>query len=71
MPKGRVMVNCGGIDGTPDLNNGTVHPNSISTDDSWVQNLTIQALSEAFPGQVGAIPLIHFELYLFDFHPCI
>ncbi|KAK9937295.1 hypothetical protein M0R45_014095 [Rubus argutus] len=53
MPKGRLMVNCGGIDGTPDLNNGTVHPNSISTDDSWVQNLTIQALSEAFPGQVS------------------
>lgn len=60
------MVNCGGIDGT-DVNNGIVHPNN--TDDSWVYNPAIKALSEAFPGQVGPITLIHFELYIFDFHP--
>ncbi|XP_062016030.1 uncharacterized protein LOC133732483 [Rosa rugosa] len=50
MPKGRLMVNCGGIDGT-DVNNGIVHPNN--TDDSWVYNPAIKALSEAFPGQVS------------------
>lgn len=68
MPEGRLMVNCGGIDCASDVNNGTVNPTNTSTDGSWVNNPAIKALSEAFPGQVGPITLIHFELYIFDFH---
>lgn len=47
MPNGRFMVNCGGIDETPHV---AVHPKSV--DGAWVQNSTVRALSEAFPGRV-------------------
>ncbi|KAB2636970.1 hypothetical protein D8674_027504 [Pyrus ussuriensis x Pyrus communis] len=52
-PYGRLMVNCGGIDEPSDVRDGTAHPKNISTDDSWLPNSTIQALSKAFPGQVS------------------
>ncbi|CAB4276889.1 unnamed protein product [Prunus armeniaca] len=53
MPNGRLMVNCGGVDGASDVRDGTAHPKNISSDDSWLQNSTIKALSKAFPGQVS------------------
>ncbi|MBA0793298.1 hypothetical protein Gohar_017715 [Gossypium harknessii] len=47
MPGGRLMVNCGGV--SESSLDGTVqHP---SIDDIWMQNSTIKALAEAFPGQ--------------------
>ncbi|XP_050223066.1 uncharacterized protein LOC126673121 [Mercurialis annua] len=42
MPNGRFMVNCGGISEKPDNADGT-----------WMENPTVKALSEAFPGQVN------------------
>ncbi|CAN6689145.1 unnamed protein product [Malus baccata var. baccata] len=35
------------------LQEEAAHPKHISTDDSWLQNSTIKALSKAFPGQVS------------------
>ncbi|KAM1454966.1 hypothetical protein EV1_004341 [Malus domestica] len=53
MPNGRLMVNCGGINEASDVRKEAAHPKHISTDDSWLQNSTIKALSKAFPGQVS------------------
>ncbi|XP_009368589.2 uncharacterized protein LOC103958090 isoform X2 [Pyrus x bretschneideri] len=53
MPNGRLMVNCGGIDEASDVRKEAAHPKHISTDESWLQNSTIKALSKAFPGQVS------------------
>lgn len=58
MPNGRLMVNCGGVDGASDVRDGTAHPKNTSSDDSWLQNSTIKALSKAFPGQVGPVCLL-------------
>lgn len=48
MPQGRIMVNCGGahaeVSGSGD---GTANMNG-----SWIQNSTIKALCQAFPGKV-------------------
>ncbi|XP_052209819.1 uncharacterized protein LOC127813102 [Diospyros lotus] len=50
MPNGRIMVNCGAAnDGT----SNSVPPEVSSIDDTWVQNSTIRALCQAFPGQVN------------------
>ncbi|KAJ0016746.1 hypothetical protein Pint_11686 [Pistacia integerrima] len=46
MPDGRFMVNCGGIGEASE----TSQPESV--DDTWLQNSTIKALSESFPGEV-------------------
>ncbi|XP_031287797.1 uncharacterized protein LOC116146527 isoform X1 [Pistacia vera] len=46
MPDGRFMVNCGGIGEASE----TSQPES--EDDTWLQNSTIKALSESFPGEV-------------------
>lgn len=46
MPDGRFMVNCGGIGEASEKS----QPESV--DDTWVQNSTIKALSESFPGAV-------------------
>ncbi|KAA3465261.1 S-adenosyl-L-methionine-dependent methyltransferases superfamily protein isoform 1 [Gossypium australe] len=48
MPGGRLMVNCGGVSESS-LDGKVQHP---SIDDIWMQNSTIKALAEAFPGQV-------------------
>ncbi|PPS05658.1 hypothetical protein GOBAR_AA14996 [Gossypium barbadense] len=48
MPGGRLMVNCGGVSESS-LDGKVQHP---SIDDIWMQNTTIKALAEAFPGQV-------------------
>lgn len=48
MPGGRFMVNCGGVSESSLV--GKVQHQSI--DDIWMQNSTIKALAEAFPGQV-------------------
>ncbi|MBA0581261.1 hypothetical protein Gorai_023444 [Gossypium raimondii] len=47
MPGGRLMVNCGGV--SESSLDGKVQLPSI--DDIWMQNSTIKALAEAFPGQ--------------------
>ncbi|MBA0607831.1 hypothetical protein Godav_020094 [Gossypium davidsonii] len=47
MPGGRLMVNCGGVSESS-LDGKVQHP---SIDDIWMQNSTIKALAEAFPGQ--------------------
>ncbi|TYI98562.1 hypothetical protein E1A91_D01G222800v1 [Gossypium mustelinum] len=49
MPGGRLMVNCGGV--SESSLDGKVQLPSI--DDIWMQNSTIKALAEAFPGQVN------------------
>ncbi|KHG08451.1 putative spermidine synthase [Gossypium arboreum] len=49
MPGGRLMVNCGGVSESS-LDGKVQHP---SIDDIWMQNSTIKALAEAFPGQVN------------------
>lgn len=49
MPGGRLMVNCGGVSESS-LDGKVQHP---SIDDIWMQNTTIKALAEAFPGQVN------------------
>ncbi|XP_044497295.1 uncharacterized protein LOC123219406 isoform X3 [Mangifera indica] len=46
MPNGRFMINCGGIVGEA---SDTSPPKSVH--DRWMQNSTIKALSEAFPGE--------------------
>ncbi|GMI64802.1 hypothetical protein HRI_000149500 [Hibiscus trionum] len=49
MPNGRLMVNCGGV--SESSIDGKVHHQSV--DEIWIQNSTIKALAEAFPGQVN------------------
>ncbi|KAE8697745.1 S-adenosyl-L-methionine-dependent methyltransferases superfamily protein isoform 2 [Hibiscus syriacus] len=49
MPNGRFMVNCGGV--SESSIDGKVHHQS--DDEIWIQNSTIKALAEAFPGQVN------------------
>ncbi|PSS11282.1 Polyamine aminopropyl transferase [Actinidia chinensis var. chinensis] len=50
MPNGRLMVNCGAAnDGAAN----TTYPDASSIDGTWVQNSTIKALCQAFPGQVN------------------
>ncbi|XP_021668420.2 uncharacterized protein LOC110656125 isoform X2 [Hevea brasiliensis] len=51
MPNGRFMVNCGGIHEKSDTIGGIIHPKLV--DGTWVENSTIKALFEAFPGQVS------------------
>ncbi|XP_057726636.1 uncharacterized protein LOC130941992 isoform X1 [Arachis stenosperma] len=46
MPDGRFMVNCGGIDGESS-------PESLLSDETWLLNPTLKALSKAFPGQLS------------------
>ncbi|KAF3431987.1 hypothetical protein FNV43_RR26724 [Rhamnella rubrinervis] len=53
MPNGRLMVNCGGASGASDVMDVTVDPRDSSTNDTWVHNATVKALSKAFPGQVN------------------
>lgn len=53
MPNGRLMVNCGGASGASDVIDETIDPRDSSTNDTWLHNATIKALSKAFPGQVG------------------
>lgn len=51
MPNGRLMVNCGDIDGASDAIDGK--PRLKLPDATWVQNSTVKALSQAFPLQVS------------------
>ena len=53
MPHGRFMVNCGGIDGETSGIEGIIDPEILSSDETWLLNPTLKALSKAFPGQVG------------------
>ncbi|KAF3432497.1 hypothetical protein FNV43_RR27237 [Rhamnella rubrinervis] len=48
-----LMVNCGGASGASDVMDVTVDPRDSSTNDTWVHNATVKALSKAFPGQVN------------------
>ncbi|THG08099.1 hypothetical protein TEA_024625 [Camellia sinensis var. sinensis] len=50
MPNGRLMVNCGAAN---DGASNTISPEVSSIDGTWVQNSTIKALCQAFPGHVG------------------
>ncbi|KAG6625181.1 hypothetical protein CIPAW_16G078500 [Carya illinoinensis] len=53
MPKGRLMVNCGGINEVSVVTDGVPRPETSSIDGPWVQNSTIQALLKAFPEQLS------------------
>lgn len=53
MANGRFMVNCGGIDGGSSVMDGSTDP----SDDLWLLNPAMKALSKAFPGQVR-LPLL-------------
>uniref|UniRef100_A0A5B6YUK6 S-adenosyl-L-methionine-dependent methyltransferases superfamily protein n=1 Tax=Davidia involucrata TaxID=16924 RepID=A0A5B6YUK6_DAVIN len=54
MPNGRLMVNCGAAnDGASNSTDTLTHPQIPSVDGTWVQNSTIKALCEAFPGQLS------------------
>ena len=55
MPDGRFMVNCGGIDGGSNPTDANAYPENIPSDNTWLQNPTLKALSKAFPGQVGLL----------------
>ncbi|WOL07495.1 hypothetical protein Cni_G16237 [Canna indica] len=51
MPEGRIMVNCGGA--YSELSeSGTANTNVLSSG-SWIQNSTIKALCQAFPGKLS------------------
>ncbi|CAL5374137.1 unnamed protein product [Camellia sinensis] len=52
MPNGRLMVNCGAAN---DGASNTISPEVSSIDGTWVQNSTIKALCQAFPGHVGLL----------------
>lgn len=51
------MVNCGGMDEASVVMDETLYPKTSSIDGTWVQNSTVEALSKAFPGQVGILLL--------------
>ncbi|XP_029126053.1 uncharacterized protein LOC109792768 isoform X2 [Cajanus cajan] len=51
MANGRFMVNCGGSDGGPNAMDGTTDSEIPSSDESWLLNPALRALSKAFPGQ--------------------
>ncbi|XP_040999231.1 uncharacterized protein LOC121245021 [Juglans microcarpa x Juglans regia] len=53
MPKGRLMVNCGGINEVSVVTDGVPRPETSSIDGPWAQNSTIQALLKAFPEQLS------------------
>ncbi|CAL5327948.1 unnamed protein product [Camellia sinensis] len=50
MPNGRLMVNCGAAN---DGASNTISPEVSSIDGTWVQNSTIKALCQAFPGHLN------------------
>ncbi|KAL5175929.1 putative LRR receptor-like serine/threonine-protein kinase [Glycine soja] len=52
MANGRFMVNCGGVGGGPSAVDGSTDQET-SSDESWLLNPALQALSKAFPGQVS------------------
>ncbi|KAF8380279.1 hypothetical protein HHK36_027761 [Tetracentron sinense] len=53
MPHGRIMVNCGGVHAkASDIRDGITCPEVSSKDGVWVQNSTIKALCQTFPGEV-------------------
>ncbi|KAK7243671.1 hypothetical protein RIF29_38480 [Crotalaria pallida] len=53
MPNGRFMVNCGGIDGGSGVMDSSTDIVSLSSDETWILNPTLKALSKAFPGQLN------------------
>ncbi|KAK7323775.1 hypothetical protein VNO77_27266 [Canavalia gladiata] len=54
MTNGRFMVNCGAIDGGgSSAMDGSVGPEVLSSDESWLLNPALEALSKAFPGQLS------------------
>jgi len=58
MANGRFMVNCGGVGGGPSPTDGSTDPETFWSDESWLLNPAMKALSEAFPGQVMLLFLI-------------
>lgn len=57
MANGRFMVNCGGIDGGSSIMDGCTDPQISSSDETWLLNPAMKALSKVFPGQVGLLLL--------------
>ncbi|RDY14082.1 speE, partial [Mucuna pruriens] len=53
MANGRFMVNCGGIGGGSSAMEGSADPKNLSSDESWLLNPALKALSNAFPGQIS------------------
>ncbi|KAK7271378.1 hypothetical protein RJT34_27216 [Clitoria ternatea] len=53
MANGRFMVNCGGVDGGPRAMDGSTDTEILSSDESWLLNPALKALSKAFPGQLS------------------
>ncbi|XP_027340521.1 uncharacterized protein LOC113853971 isoform X2 [Abrus precatorius] len=52
MTNGRFMVNCGGINGGSGALDVSIYPGNFSSDESWLLNPALKALSKAFPGQL-------------------
>ena len=64
MANGLFMVNCGGVGGGPSAVDGSTDQET-SSDESWLLNPALQALSKAFPGQVMLLLLMALGLLLF------